>query len=167
MSTNLEKIGNNDSYESFAKYYKDNISAHITHWFPRHAGGNFHHEDFEWGLVVGGRGGAPLDGWRGHANSLHSAELAADGATTKLFEKWDITEKEAAMAQYHPAMLQFFRYEHLPTHLQSVSKNFFDLAEVILKTLPDNDEKLVALRKLLEAKDCAVRSVIYKEHLPK
>lgn len=60
-------------------------------------------------------------------------------------------------------MLQFFEYEHLAEHLKSVSKPFGDLARYICETIPSNPERTVALRKLLEAKDCAVRSVVYKE----
>jgi len=60
-------------------------------------------------------------------------------------------------------MLQFFVYEHLPSHLQAVSKPFGDLARQIVETLPSNAERTAALRKLLEAKDCAVRALIYKE----
>lgn len=57
-------------------------------------------------------------------------------------------------------LMQFFKYEHLTENLQSVSKQFCVLAEEIDNTLPINPEKTVALRKLLEAKDCAVRAVI-------
>ena len=60
-------------------------------------------------------------------------------------------------------MLQFFAYDHLPEHLQAVSRPFWALAEKIVETLPSNPERAVALRKLLEAKDCAVRALIYKE----
>lgn len=56
---------------------------------------------------------------------------------------------------------QFFVYEHLPAHLQEVSKPFADLAMVVL-TLPRNPERTVALRKLLEAKDAAVRAKLAK-----
>jgi hypothetical protein len=59
--------------------------------------------------------------------------------------------------------LQFFAYKHLPEHLQVVSQPFGDFAEIIVDTLPDNPERTMALRKLLEAKDCAVRAVLYKE----
>lgn len=58
--------------------------------------------------------------------------------------------------------MQFFVYAHLPEHLQSVSKPFGDLAQTIVDTLPSNPERTVALRKLLEAKDCAVRALLYK-----
>ncbi len=53
---------------------------------------------------------------------------------------------------------QFFAWGHLPPHLQSVSKPFADLATAIVSTLPRNPERTVALRKLLEAKDAAVRA---------
>lgn len=60
-------------------------------------------------------------------------------------------------------MLQFFAYEHLPEHLQSVSKPFFELASRINNELPRNPERTAALRKLLEAKDCAVRALLYHD----
>jgi hypothetical protein len=60
-------------------------------------------------------------------------------------------------------LLQFFEYSHLPAHLQSVSKPFGILAQAIDETLPNNPEKTTALRKLLEAKDCAVRALLFKE----
>lgn len=60
-------------------------------------------------------------------------------------------------------MLQFFGYKHLPEHLQGFSKPFCILAEDIVREIPSNPERTAALRKLLEAKDCAVRAVIYKE----
>lgn len=61
----------------------------------------------------------------------------------------------------HP-LLQFFSYSHLPQNLQVVSSRFYDLAMTIEQDLPGNPEKTVALRKLLEAKDCAVRAVLFK-----
>lgn len=57
---------------------------------------------------------------------------------------------------------QFFKYDHLPLSLQPTSKLFGDLAERIDQILPDNIEKDEALRKLLEAKDCAVRAAIFR-----
>lgn len=60
-------------------------------------------------------------------------------------------------------MMQFFGYSHLPEHLQAVSKPFSELANLIVNTLPANPERTVALRKLLEAKDCAVRALLYKD----
>ncbi len=59
-------------------------------------------------------------------------------------------------------ILQFFAYTHLPLHLQAVSKPFGDLAVELVATLPRNPERTVALRKLLEAKDAAVRALVAK-----
>lgn len=55
-------------------------------------------------------------------------------------------------------ILHFFHYAHLPVKLGATSKPFFELARVLVTTLPRNAERTVALRKLLEAKDCAVRA---------
>jgi hypothetical protein len=60
-------------------------------------------------------------------------------------------------------LLQFFAYDHLPAHLREVSIDFFSLAERMVDIIPRNPERTVALRKLLEAKDCAVRAVIMRE----
>lgn len=59
-------------------------------------------------------------------------------------------------------LLQFFEYAHLPERLQNVSKPFGELAKQIVEILPDNPERTVSLRKLLEAKDCAVRALLFK-----
>lgn len=74
-------------------------------------------------------------------------------------------------------LLQFFAYGHLPANLQMISKPFCELAHAIVKgdncpesgtctfgsPLPSNPERTVALRKLLEAKDCAVRALLFKQ----
>lgn len=60
-------------------------------------------------------------------------------------------------------IMQFFAYAHLPPHLAEVSKPFGDLADAIVATLPRNQERTVALRKLLESKDAAVRAKLAKE----
>jgi hypothetical protein len=59
-------------------------------------------------------------------------------------------------------ILQFFNYDHLPAHLQVVSGPFGEVAFNIVQNLPRNPERTVALRKLLEAKDAAVRAVLFK-----
>jgi len=60
-------------------------------------------------------------------------------------------------------ILQFFEYEHLPRTLSKISEPFCTLAHKIVVDLPRNLERTVALRKLLEAKDAAVRAALYKE----
>ena len=57
-------------------------------------------------------------------------------------------------------LLQFFTYDHLPPHLRQISRPLCDLAHQLAEELPNNDETTTALRKLLEAKDCAVRSAL-------
>lgn len=55
-------------------------------------------------------------------------------------------------------MLKWFEYTHLPPHLQEVSKPFGELARLIAETITPGPERTVALRKLLEGKDAAVRA---------
>jgi len=61
-------------------------------------------------------------------------------------------------------IIRYFKYDHLPEYLKSVSKPFGDLANEIHKRYFDEDvdvaETVAGLRKLLEAKDAIVRSVI-------
>ena len=66
----------------------------------------------------------------------------------------------ASAGQQTDRMMQFFAYAHLPPELQAISKPFGDLAQHIVDTLPINPERTTALRKLLEAKDCAVRAAL-------
>ena len=58
-------------------------------------------------------------------------------------------------------LLQFFSYTHLPSELQDVSKPFCELAEKVAAG-EGNPEQTVCLRKLLEAKDAAVRARLFK-----
>lgn len=60
-------------------------------------------------------------------------------------------------------IMQFFSWSHLPLFLQEVSEPFAAMAERIIETLPRNPERTVALRKLLESKDAAVRALLFKE----
>lgn len=57
-------------------------------------------------------------------------------------------------------ILRFFHYTHLPPKLQAVSQQFCSLALFIVNGTPRNAERTTALRKLLEAKDCAVRAAL-------
>lgn len=63
----------------------------------------------------------------------------------------------------HPAIehvLKFFTFAHLPPKLVEISKPFAELARQVADRFPDNQETTVALRKLLEAKDAAVRAAL-------
>lgn len=57
-------------------------------------------------------------------------------------------------------ILQFFTYAHLPERLQHVSAIFARAASQVILVCPRTAERTVALRKLLEAKDAAVRAVV-------
>ena len=61
---------------------------------------------------------------------------------------------------YSDKLCKWFTYSHLPTHLQETSKQFHDLAKWIFDNIESSAERTVALRKILEAKDCAVRAEI-------
>jgi hypothetical protein len=60
-------------------------------------------------------------------------------------------------------MMQFFAYAHIPESLRATSELFYNLAATIVDQIPRNPERTVALRKLLEAKDCAVRAMLYRD----
>lgn len=59
-------------------------------------------------------------------------------------------------------ILQFFEGAYLREELREVSAPFGILARTLVAALPRNPERTVALRKLLEAKDAAVRARLYK-----
>lgn len=66
----------------------------------------------------------------------------------------------------HPAVdhvLQFFQWSHLPEHLQEISMPFYNLAYEVADRRPQSPETTVALRKLLESKDAAVRAGLAPE----
>ena len=71
------------------------------------------------------------------------------------------------MVKVHPAtaqVLRFFEYKHLPDgKAKNISHGFSDTAKELVKVLPEDPETTVALRKLLEAKDAAVRAALVGE----
>ena len=67
-----------------------------------------------------------------------------------------------APQEEHP-LFKYFKYDHLPEHLQEISKPFNKLAVKIITGINEGAcgrESTVALRKLLEAKDAAVRAFV-------
>lgn len=58
-------------------------------------------------------------------------------------------------------LMKFFDYTHLPEKLKEVSKPVCHLAyEMCWIISEDSEEFKIGLRKLLEAKDCFVRSAL-------
>ncbi|MDX8492933.1 hypothetical protein RFN29_15245 [Mesorhizobium sp. VK22B] len=86
----------------------------------------------------------------------------ADGETSALdlIEEW----QEPAETPEPPAehVMQFFAFAHLPPTLKEISRPFGQMAEDIVRKLPRNQQRTMALNKLLEAKDAAVRAYIAK-----
>lgn len=65
--------------------------------------------------------------------------------------------------ELHPStvhVLEFFEYEHLPGHLQEISRPLSELAYTMAISLGQGPELTTGLRKLLEAKDCLVRQAV-------
>lgn len=78
-------------------------------------------------------------------------------ALVALWQRVDNAVKDFEMQE---RMMKWFGYGHLPEHLQAVSKPFHDLAANIVEKIDGGPERTVALRKLLEAKDAAVRAMV-------
>lgn len=55
---------------------------------------------------------------------------------------------------------KYFAHAHLPMKLQAVAKPLGLLAAQLESLLPDGPEKSAGMRKLLEAKDCFVRTAL-------
>lgn len=74
----------------------------------------------------------------------------------------DSTNVDVRMAAHvfvEEAILRYFRWQHLPPALQKVSHPFQEMADLLMQ-LPRCAERTVALRKLLESKDAAVRAAL-------
>ena len=70
-------------------------------------------------------------------------------------------DESPATADLHPSIqhvLQYFTTEHLPPRLQAFADPFANLAIQVAIRNPSSPETTVALQKLLEAKDAAVRA---------
>ena len=91
---------------------------------------------------IGARYGAEIDPW--------ARELAEETVARAA----DLDSRITASRK-----LSFFAYGHLPEHLQEVSRPFCELAEKVAAE-QTGAEATVCLRKLLEAKDCAVRAAL-------
>lgn len=79
--------------------------------------------------------------------------------TILAFKPWNKRSEPSLDGDAYP-ILRFFAYAHLPAHLQAVSRPFCELAQQLAAELPQGAETSVALRKLLESKDAAVRAAV-------
>lgn len=96
--------------------------------------------------------------------TLAGSALSQDETPGQSTGKTDASGIHPAPSEFSDAqvaadpILHFFYYSHLPPVLQATSRMFFLLASHVISTVPRNAERTVALRKLLEAKDAAVRA---------
>jgi hypothetical protein len=67
---------------------------------------------------------------------------------------------QSGQAGTEEPIMKFFAFDHLPEHLQGVSRPFHTTANWVVQNLPRSAERTVALRKLLEGKDAAVRAAL-------
>lgn len=82
--------------------------------------------------------------------------MASQINNEKIMEEKTITHREP----FWMIEKGYFNYFHLQDKLAVVSKPFCQLALDLDLILPDGPEKSVCMRKLLEAKDCAVRAAL-------
>lgn len=55
---------------------------------------------------------------------------------------------------------KYFSYEHLPPHLQNVSRPLCEVARQLHDLVPAGPQKDIAMQKIMEAKDAVVRQCL-------
>lgn len=58
-------------------------------------------------------------------------------------------------------MIKWFEWDYLPDDLKQISESFSRLAQIVVQDIEPGPERTVVLRKLLEAKDAAVRAKLF------
>lgn len=100
------------------------------------------------------------------SNNVLSAKLIhwpdttpiVDDLKTGIREHGDFTERWQG-----EELLKYFAFAHLPEGpMRETSRMFCHLAYMVVRTVPRTAERTVALRKLLEGKDAAVRAAMTK-----
>lgn len=92
-----------------------------------------------------------------HAVGTESLDRSTDGIAAAVESASQELVREPEPEE---PILKFFAFAHLPERLQEFSGPFSGLAERLVSILPRNAERSTALRKLLEAKDAAVRAAL-------
>ncbi len=84
--------------------------------------------------------------------------MSKSGSKTR---KDKVMERHARISRApYRDMLSFFDYMHLPKSLQKFSQPFHKLAHSLVDELPHHPQKMIALQKLLEAKEASVRIAV-------
>lgn len=68
----------------------------------------------------------------------------------------EVLDRDTLLGRY--PILRFFEFDHLKGNLARLSSHFHAVAWAMAQELPYSAETSTFLRKLLEAKDCAVRA---------
>lgn len=141
----IERIESVDFSSKFALYSADGYKAPVCvgpEYFAKHR------------PYVGGYYVRYEDGYE----SFSPAEAfeKAYRATEAFPPPSDFTAEELAAND----VLKYFHYNHLPPHMQAISKRFCALAKAIVQECPRSPQRTIALNKLLESKDAAVRTVV-------
>ena len=93
----------------------------------------------------------------GEAKELH----VYDDKVVTIQESPKIPDEAVTDRTSGERMMKWFEYGHLPEKLQFVSASFHDLAKLVVLAIEPGPERTAALRKLLEAKDAAVRARLH------
>jgi hypothetical protein len=83
----------------------------------------------------------------------------AEFADNSLKAIFDDPAAMAALLDEDPA-IAFFKFAHLPAHLQEMSELFGGVALSVISMAPAGPQRMIAIQKLLEAKDAAVRALL-------
>jgi hypothetical protein len=65
------------------------------------------------------------------------------------------------MNEIQDRMIKWFEWDHVPDDLKQICESFSRLADIVVQDIEPGPERTVALRKLLEAKDSAVRAKLF------
>ena len=100
-----------------------------------------------------------------HINPLGQSERDLALADIAQHQRSLNDPKGAIVRDIPEPLLQFFtrdEQEEVGALRRSIAYRFANMAEEMVRDLPRNPERTVALRKLLEARDCAMRAAVMK-----
>lgn len=103
---------------------------------------------------LNGRAAAPSDGV---PTPVVDPVATTERRTGEAFDDRSILD-ELNARRAEVGILKHFRFGHLKPESRAISRRFAELALFIVKSTPRDPEQTVALRKLLESKDAAVRA---------
>ena len=101
-----------------------------------------------------------------HADTVENEAADVANFLLMIVDNYRRAKQQTAVlpVKFDNPLLPFFEYQHLKTPLREISMPFKSMARTILSKCPKNSETDIALRKLLEAKDCAVRAKLREQH---